>query len=480
MMTHTRIRTLALLLGLATMLTGCGIIVRPEWSGGSWVTTAAETTAPAPVTTAPPYTAPTRPDADAQAKAALNALPTTQFGGASLIIARADGVSDPLFPPDGENEINRARLARNNAVTTRHGVSFIPADATVDAIFADTLAAQNAGLYYADLLMLPASSVGRFTAAGLLRNLRNLPFWTEGEDPSARIGAAVWADLGEAMTVHNDLPAVFFNVELAKSLGYDLYAAVEEGNWTWDLYFEAAAKATAAGATGHALSPADGGRYLELCAFSSGAPLIEQTDTAAVVAGSPAAVGALDALDGLLRRIALGEDAYPTNPQNDIEALQAFTVGKLLFCVADLGYMDWIYDASTAWGILPLPSLDGIIRTPVGGAAPVLCVTSANNKFELTGLTIAALNAASTAVITDAYVTACHRDRLRDWQSAGMVERIANSAVYGSATLFASAAPAVANATLNALKDAPVSGASLAQIMTQRAQAANVALGKLG
>ncbi len=478
---QTRIRALALALTLSLLLSGCGVIVLPgDDALETTVTAAPETTAaPAPVTTAPPYVAPVRQDAAALAEEALAALPATKFDGASLIVARAEGVTDPLFPPDGEGEYNRARLTRNAAVTTRHGIEFIPADATVDAIYTEALAAQNAGLYYADLLMLPAESVGRFAAAGLLRNLRNLPFWTEGEDTSARVGSAVWADLGDAMTVHNDLPAVFFNVELAKALGYDLYAAVEEGKWTWELYFEAAAKAAATGVSGHALSPTDANRYLELCAVSSGAPLIVQGDDA-TIATTPDAVSALDALDVLLRRIVLGENAYPANPENDIEAIQAFTVNRLLFCTASLGFMDWIYDAPTTWGILPLPSLDGVTRTPVGGDAPVLCVTANNNKFELTGLTLAALNAASTAVITDAYVTTHHRDRLRDWQSAGMIERIADATVYGTATLYASASPAIAAATKNAILDAPVSGATLAQIMAQRAKAADVELAKLG
>lgn len=92
--------------------------------------------------------------------------------------------------------------------------------------------------------------------------------------------------------------------------------------------------------------------------------------------------------------------------------------------------MDWIYDASTAWGILPLPTLDGETRTPAPTNAPVLCVTANNEKFELTGLTLAALDAASTDVITDAFITERLRERLRDWQSAAMLQRIADNVVW--------------------------------------------------
>ena len=479
-----RFRISCLLLALCLGLCGCGVIVLP----GADTTAPSETTArpaetteaPVSLTTAPIYTAPERPDAQAAADAALTALPDLDFGGETLLIVTANEVSmSPLFPTDSETGENRARLARNLAVTERHGVSFIPSTAAVDAIYTDALAAQNANLYYADLLILPAEQVGRFMAAGLLRNLRNLPFWTAESDSAAIAGKAAYADLGEAMLTHEQLPAVFFNRTLAESLGYDLYAAVEAGEWTWALYFEAAAKAAALeGISGHSLCPADGTRYLDLCAASSGVKLVDNTPDQLPVM-STAAADTLAALDAALRRLNSGESLYPMNPQNDIEGIQAFAAGRVLFCTASLFYMDWIFDSSTAWGILPMPSADGQTYTPAGASAPVLCVTANNNKFELTGLTIAALNAASTDVITDAFITERLQNRLRDWQSAGMIERIAEHVTYDFATLYASGLPALAAASHNAIHDTPVSGLTLAQIVDARAYAANTELAKL-
>lgn len=475
-------RTIAVLLALCLALSGCGVIVLPNGEE----TTAAETTGtPSPadttasaVTTASPYIAPTRPDAQAAADAALAALPEQSFDGATLLIAAASETVNPLFPTDGELGENQARLARNAAVTERYEISFIPAAAAADAIYNDALAAQNAGLYYADLLLLPAEQVGRFTAAGLLRNLRNLPFWTADEDSAAVAGSAVYADLGEAVLAHEQLPAVFFNRTLATQLGYDFYAAVEDGSWTWALYFEAAARAAALeGISGHTLSPSHATRYLDLCAASSGVKLVDNTAGQTPVLTTDAAE-ALAALDTALRRIGLGESAYPVTSANDIEGIQAFSVGRVLFCVTNLVYMDWIYDASADWGILPLPSVDGGTHTPAGATAPVLCVTANNNKFELTGLVLAALNAASTDIITDAFITERLHNRLRDWQSAGMIERIANSVTYDFAALYGSGLPSLALAATQAVRDVPVSGATLTQIVQARAYAANAELAK--
>lgn len=474
-------RTIAVLLAFCLALSGCGVIVLPNGDE----TTAAETTTPSPAdttapaaTTAEPYTAPARPDAQAAADAALAALPEQSFDGASLLIAAASETINPLFPADGELGENQARLTRNAAVTERYGISFIPAAAAADAIYTDALAAQNAGLYYADLLLLPAEQVGRFTAAGLLRNLRNLPFWTADEDSAAVAGSAVYADLGEAVLVQEQLPAVFFNRALAAQLGDDFYTAVEDGSWTWELFFEAAAKAAALeGISGHTLSPSNATRYLDLCAASSGVKLVDNTAGQTPTLTTDAAE-ALAALDAALRRIGLGESQYPINPANDIEGIQAFSVGRVLFCITSLGYMDWIYDASADWGILPLPSVDGATHTPAGATAPVLCVTANNNKFEMTGLILAALDAASTDVITDAFITERLQNRLRDWQSAGMIERIARSVTYDFAALYGSGLSSLALATTQAVRDVPVSGAALAQIVQARAYAANAELAK--
>ncbi len=253
---------------------------------------------------------------------------------------------------------------------------------------------------------------------------------------------------------------------------------MEAGEWTWDLYFEAAAKAAALeNVSGHSLCPTDNARYLDLCAASSGVRLVNNTPDQ-TPAMSTAAADALAALDTALRKLSGGESIYPANPQNDIEAIQAFTAGRVLFCTASLFYMDWIFDSPTAWGILPMPSADGQTYTPAGASAPVLCVTANNNRFEMTGLTIAALNAASTDVITDAFITERLQNRLRDWQSAGMIERIAEHVTYDFATLYASGLPALAAASRNAIHDTPVSGLTLAQIVDGRAYAANTELAK--
>lgn len=466
-------------LSLCLSLSACGLIITEGPGIGQGQ---AHSTTGAGATTETPYTAPTRPDAAARAEAELAALPKANFEGLSFIVATAG--YDPLFPSAGERLDDRAKLTRNAAVRERYNVSFIPAASTVDAIYNETLAAENSGMYYADLLVLPAGQVGRFAAAGLLRNLHNLPFWDNtaaAYGTTASAGGAnltTYADLGAAVLDHDRLPAIFFNRTLAESLGYDLYGAVESGEWTWELYLQAAAAAASAdGAWGHTVYPADENIYSDLCAGSFGIQLLEMTEGKAPVLTVPESIARLDTL---LRSLRSETARYPNDPTNALAPLQSFSADSLLFCCADLEYMDWLYDAPAKWGILPLPgSGDGHYRSPTGADAPVLCVTAANNKFEQTGLILAALNAASTDVITDAYITERLQNRLRDWESAAMIELIAETAAYDLPTLYTSGMPSLGNATIAAVREAAAGGAPLGNIITNRAYYANVELSRL-
>lgn len=90
------IRTAAGLTALCLVLTSCTLFTTGEHEGsGSPSTTAVGGT------TDTPYTAPSRPDAQAKADAALAALPEADFSGTTLLIASANEISaNPLFPAD--------------------------------------------------------------------------------------------------------------------------------------------------------------------------------------------------------------------------------------------------------------------------------------------------------------------------------------------------------------------------------------------
>ncbi len=472
-----RFQITALLLSLLLLLSACTLLPQPQNNpdGDAVLTTEANGT------TAEPYIPPDRPNSAASANAALAALPSMDFGGASLLIAASsDATGNPLFPATDSLGEDIAKYNRNVLISSYYKVSLVPSSASSNDIYNEVRNAQNSGLYYADVLLLPAYQVGRFAAAGLLRNLRNLPFRSGtgvGYGTDAGQGGAgntIYADLGAAVLDHNSLPAVFFNRAMAESMGQDLYAAVDKGEWTWELYLQMAANAASLdGVAGHALVPPDKTTYIDLISASSGITLVTPDDGQAPAVNVSESLGALDAI---LRSPLLSAAEYPTNAENNIAALQAFTVDGLLFCTANLSYMDWIYDANTAWGILPLPSIDGTIHTPTGACAPVLCVTADNAKFEMTGLLLTALNTASTDVITDAYIEERLQNRLRDWQSAAMLHRIAKSASYDFVTLFSSGIPGLAPATADAVREAANGGAPLTELVSARAPSANDSL----
>lgn len=470
----------ALLLTASLLLTSCALF-EIEWTPDSSDTP--KNTTQAGGTTAAPYVPPERPDASAAADAALEALPELYFDGATFLVATAaDNMLFPTVSAEAGAEIlpeHAARLERNAKVSRRYAVNFIPASTTVDAMYNDALAAQNSGLYYADLLVLPGNQTGRFMLAGLLRNLSQLPFWEVSGSAEAAAGVTAYADLNEALLDHDRLPVVFFNRTLAQQLGFDFYADVEAGTWTWERYLEASvAAASIDGTWGHALNPSDRGDYLSLCAVSCGYDPIDRT------LGRTPQIAVNETLTNLVgqlvRRLAAGEGAFPAQANNPIAGLQVFTEGKILFCCGSAGYMDWIFPSQAEWGILPMPKADesGGYRTPVGAAAPVLAVTANNTKFEMTGILLAALDAASTDVITEAYINHRLIHRLRDNKSAAMLELAFDSAVYSFSEIYGGAMPGLDYAVNTALKDVTTSASSLSQIITWRSWSANQELTK--
>lgn len=437
----------------AAMLCGCGIFVvnRPsDATDANDGTTADDTSG-----TADTYEI-YKPSYDSEMEQFLRDLSgTKRESGACKIVTAAD---DLITVDDNTpTVISKAYTERNGFIEDILNVSVICEKHSADTMLADLKAANRAGEYFADLVMLPQSQMGAYIADGAVANLRSLPgFNTDAEYyyPSS-LGAggggdAVYAAAGPASITPDCLSAVYFNTELCKTLGLESpYDLVDRGEWTVDKYLEYCAAASVGGyySTGAQNTAA----YLaDLLYFGCGQKLVDVPLGAypTLAVGSESAAAAMTKV----REAYNVSGALPA-----LESIDAFTSGKSLFLIDNLSIMNSISNSSCKWGILPMPKYDSAqsdyCSLAYYGDAMFFCVPTGAPDYTLAADLIAAVNILSFGSVPDAYVTNASYYSLRDNQSIRMMDIIISNPVYDMSYTFAEVYNAVPNATFAAIRN---------------------------
>jgi hypothetical protein len=272
------------------------------------------------------------------------------------------------------------------------------------AILADVKTAINSGMYYADLMAIPLSSVGSFWASGALGNLYTLPYASYDADyyhadiiEAAHAGEALYAASGAANFNPDHISCVYFNRTLASEAGIgDLYQLVRDGNWTWDKLreYSMSAQRNINGITGL-------GSYAENAAFIH---LAAATHDIEYTSSSNGAVPEVNYLDraGMSERVKAAVDTMYRILYQDGAILKntgsavrsAFSGGTLLFSVDRLAFIPDISDGKTEWGILPLPKYDASqssYLSPMPTDSPVFCIPANVTSVENPGLILEGL-----------------------------------------------------------------------------------------
>lgn len=401
-----------------------------------------------------------------KARNRLSPLFNRDMKGETFFIATPDDVTVCPFG-ESDDKIILARADSRDAAEEKYNLSIITVNQTSAEIFEAAKSAVNSGMYYADLLAIPNSELGKFYAAGLLANMNSLPHTDYSADyyygsaaAAATIGYDIYGVFGAASFNPDYLSAVYFNKDIAeRCLTENLYDLVREGKWTFDKYAELnlAAEAADGNIFGHTSSL---GRdaYLERAISAFGIEYVNNNPGEAPVlsfmegdeAENPMITRATSAVDTLSRLFYSDKTFADLSVEN---AQSYFIDGAALFNVNTLDFAAWISDSPVNWGLLPMPkySEESEYISPLGGDAPIFCVLKNTPSYEASGLVLEALNAAAYDYTLEAYIEDRIHYRLRDGDSIEMLRLICGNPTVDFTTMFASGFKHLDNATYKAV-----------------------------
>lgn len=420
-----------------------------------------------------------------RAKKRVGALADLNFSGQSFIVATT---SNMTFATDGDNYYDRVLLLRDSIVEEKYNIDIITVFADEGRIETDLRNAALSGDYYADLLSVSEYKIGRLASEGLIMNLRSLPFYSTAQSYSrfsgeAAAGNAIYADIGAASGDFSKIWAVFFNREIAEGLGYDLDLMVKDGEWTWDSFDRISRKAAdQLGIVGQG-SAMMGNEYTDIVFRSGGERLVDNT-LGKVPEISFNSEG-IESLVHLSCNLIYGNPAaYKTaSGATEDDFFSLFGSGQLLFAMAPLSCMSELSVLDVEWGVLPIPKVSEEQEhyyAYTEGTANVLAVPSENNKFDMTGIIIGALNTASYELLAEEYKTSCLYNYFRSIKAMRSMDAVLGSMTFDFSLLYSSGADLLANATYGAVREARTSVSDYATgLINKRKEAANEQLRRL-
>ena len=317
-----------------------------------------------------------------------------------------------------------------------------------------------------------------------MRDLRALPFYTvrsEAADGSAgvgAVGAGNYFDFSAAADDFEGIYVLYFNrTALGKERTSALYAAALGGGLTWEAFFrlcselrveQPAAKLIAFGSAGSG-EGTDAGFAADCAAISAGYDLLTPADgkNPPSVALTDAQCASLTELIGSLAGVGIQSDPDAVNT--------LFAAGKAPFYLGTLAEMAGLYDEKgVEWGLLPLPTGDGLAVNVLARRAPVICVSAGNARVEQTGLMLSAFAAASEGGwLRGEYARAVSEKYLRDNSSClTLLDVLERPSYRDPAYLFYPVCEGLESATFGALRACLLDGSPIGPAVTAARAAA--------
>lgn len=488
-------KLLMALLALTLSLSSCGFIIVSDGNGKQpEITTAPDTVdAQIPGDHQDESTADTsetenisEPEkASDRAKKRVDALQNGDFSGQSFIIATT---SKMTFAPEGESYYEMALLLRDSIVEEKYNIEIISVFADDRLIEQELVNSSLAEDYYADLVSVPEYRIGGLASRGVIMNLRNLPFYGTVESYSdnssaAYAGNAIYADIGAASTDFSKIYAVFFNRSIAEGLGHDIDRMVKDNEWTWESFDKISRMANEKlGIIGQG-SYAMGDEYTDVVFRSANISLVDNTlgKDPTISFDSVRLEVAIEQACALIYGNPAAYKPAPSAEKNDIYKL--FGEGKILFAVAPLSAVSELASCNLDWGIAPIPKMNeeqDRYYAYTEASASVLAVPSENNKLDVTGLVIGALNTASYELLSEEYKTHCLYNYFPNIKAMSLMDEILQSITFDFTYLYSSGADLLASATHGAVREARKSTSDYAtDLINARKEAADAQLGEL-
>ena len=378
-------------------------------------------------------------------------------GGACKIVTSADDLIS--YDDNSSLVISKEYEERNTAVEETLHISILCEKHASDTMLADIKAANRAGEYFADLIMLPQSQMGAYIADGAVANLRTLPGFNyeAGYYYPSSLGAggggnAIFAAAGPASLDPDCLSAVYFNTELCEKAGLESpYDLVDRGEWTVDKYLEYCAAVSSLDGDYASWGAQNTSPYItDLFYFGCGEKLtnVSLGYYPSIAVGGESALAAMTKVTACVN----ADGSVPA-----LESINTFASGGSLFLIDSLSAMKAIVNSPCQWGILPMPKYDtqqeDYYSLAYYSDAMFFCVPLTAPDYTLAGDLLAALNIYSYGYVRDAYTTDASYYYLRDNQSIRMMSIIMENPVYDMAYTFADIYDAVPNATFAAIRN---------------------------
>ena len=427
------------LLTAAALLASCGIV---SFHDGADTTTAENTAAP--VTTGAETDAPRQIDIDTdsadamkkRAEDALGSLSVINMSGARIMIACLD-----LTFAEGNGEqtvLSADRSQRTAKLETKFNADVAFIRFTEKELLTKLGEAVKNGEYFADVLAVPASLVGRLVSDGLVKSLRKLPdtnlkasYFSADATDAFSAGHGLYAVAGEGCFEPEKIYCVYFNRSLLDGVGADPYKLVKDGEWTLEKYAELSAAFSAAGA-GAAIVKT-GLDYKKALYLGSGLDFTTN--------GTDKTPAANTFSDGYMKTAELLKDladaAYHADPA------ARFSEGETPFFIGTVADAEKLPEDAGAWGMLPMPKYGAGAEYSayLSEDATVLCVPACNSDDRLSGDFIEAFNACSESYMKYDQLYHYMLDVLRDNGSVNCLNIILGCGNYDFVTAFASGYP---------------------------------------
>ncbi len=397
----------------------------------------------------------------------LSELPDTDMSAQGIIIAATvPEKAVPLSAAD-EEPVIQARADRISAVKKKFKTGILINKVTPAQLATDVRNAHNSGLYYADLICIPYTELGRLSLGDCLADMKMLPFaeydkeyYSKNLTATATVQGKTFAAAGSATFCPEDYSGIFYNRKLLDTLGIeDPNKLVERGEWTMDNFTGLLSDVKSKQKDGTPfMSAKEDDELTDKLTLSQGIEFVTNNNKAAPKVdyfdSKEKNIDSVKAANKISKLLTGGSYAF------DEDAKQLFLDGKLAFCAADVSLITQIDADKLDWGLLPFPKYGKEQKNYVSIASDdsqVFCVINGASSYEYSGLLLEAFSRSEYELCENAFFSVCVNEKLRDGTSLNTLYSICKNAKYDFAHAFAQGCNGLADSTYIAFRDA-VSG----------------------
>lgn len=355
----------------------------------------------------------------------LEGLDTQKYTGMRILVA----VTDTLFyEGDGSlTPLTSDRVIRADKIEQKLGATVSVVGFSEDELFDKLKSSGRKKEYFADVIAVPISMVGKLCAEEVIISLRTVPgldleagYFDTDSLSAFSCGHNTYAVSGDGCFEPEKTYCVYFNKDMAKQLGYDLHSLVSDGKWTLEKYAECVSAAVSAGSTSVVMKNAE--KYKKMLITGSG---FDFTDTD--IDKTPSANTFTDEYGKKTELLsALPQASQPAEPMID------FLSGGSLFYIDTLLAAEKMADSPLVWGMLPMPKYNEEYEygAYISEDAVVLCVPNYAADNRMSGDFIEAFCAASSEYIKYDFLYHNMLDVLRDNGSVNSLNIVMNNPNY--------------------------------------------------